>query len=159
VPAAPPAPAGWAQPVPAAAPVAPAPPAAPVGPPDPNGLGAAAGRLGNGSRKSAKSTLLIASSQLADDERVEAVVVGKLQGHAAVIVLTDQGVLLADDRPWRPFIERFTLDSSFQVQGWQDDRTASLTIVVAKGQLVVDGIVDRPLAVEMAQRIRARTGV
>ena len=40
----------------------------------------------------------------------------------------------------------------------QDDRTASLTLLHGGRQLVVDRIADRPLAVEMAQRIRARTG-
>ena len=138
--------------------MAPVAPVAPAGPPDPNGLGAAAGRLGNSARKAAKTTLVVVGALLDDGEMVEAVAVGKLQGNAAVLALTTKGLLLADDRTWKPWVERFDLVPGFTVQGWQDERTASLTIVTEKGQLVVDGIVDRPLAVEMAQRIRARTG-
>ena len=150
-----PTPGGWGAPAPAPTPVA---PPAPTGPPDPNGLGAAASRLGNPARKSAKVTLVVAGALLEEGEAVEAVVVGKLQGFAAVLALTDRSLLLVDDRTWKPFVERFTLAPGFQIQGWQDDRTASLTIVTEKGQLVIDGITDRPLAVEMAQRIRVRTG-
>lgn len=96
---------------------------------------------------------------LQDGETVEAVVVGKLEGHAAALVLTDRDLLLTDDRTWKPITERFPIDGGLQVQGWQDERTASLTLVVGGRQLVVDQIPDRPLAVEMAQRIRYRTGV
>ena len=66
---------------------------------------------------------------LEDGEVVEAVVAGKLEGNAAVLVLTDRALLLADDRQWRPFTQRMTVDADLQVQGWQDDRTASLTLV------------------------------
>lgn len=89
---------------------------------------------------------------------VEAVVAGKYEGNSAVLVLTDKALVLADDRMWRPVNERFKLDSGLQVQGWQDDRTASLTLVSGGRQLVVDQIADRPLAVEMAQRVRYRVG-
>ena len=92
------------------------------------------------------------------DEVVEAVVAGRLDGNVAVVVLTDRALVLADERQWRPVVERFALDAGLQVQGWQDDRTASLTLLHGGRQLVVDRIADRPLAVEMAQRIRARTG-
>ena len=83
---------------------------------------------------------------------------GVAEGNHATLVLTDRSLLLADERQWRPHHERFTLDGGLQVQGWQDDRTASLTLLTGGRQLVVDGIADRPLAVELAQRIRARTG-
>ena len=89
---------------------------------------------------------------------VRAIVVGKVAGNGAVLALTDRKALLVDDREWRPQVERIALDASLQVQGWQDDRTASLTLVTGGRQLVIDQIVDRPLAVEMAQRIRYRTG-
>ena len=56
-------------------------------------------------------------------------------------------------------VQGFYVDPHFgKVQGWQDDRTASLTLLHAGRQVVVERIIDRPLAVEMAQRIRARTG-
>jgi hypothetical protein len=95
---------------------------------------------------------------LDEQEVVEAVVAGKFEGNGAVLVLTDRSVHLVDDRRWKPFTERLTPDGGLQVQGWQDDRTASLTLVVAGRQYLLDQIPDRPLAVEMAHRIRYRTG-
>jgi hypothetical protein len=114
--------------------------------------------VGASGRKAAKVALAVAGAVLEDGEIVEAAVVGKLQGNAAVVVLTDRALVVADDRQWRPVVERLALDGTLQIQGWQDERTASLTLVTAHGQLVVDQILDRPLAVEMAQRVRARTG-
>ena len=100
----------------------------------------------------------MAGAVLEPDEVVESVVVGKLDANVAVLVLTDRALVLADERQWRPVVERFALDSALQVQGWQDDKTASLTLINQGRQIVVDKIADRPLAVEMAQRIRARSG-
>jgi len=101
---------------------------------------------------------VVAGAVLDDGEVVEAVVAGKLEGNGAVLVLTNQALHLVDDRNWKPVTERFDVDSGLQVQGWQDDRTASLTLVASGRQRVLDQIPDRPLAVEMAQRIRYRTG-
>jgi hypothetical protein len=142
---------------PPTAPAYQAPAPAPL-PNDPNGLGAAATRLGTAARKNGKVVFVVAGAVLDEGERVEALVVGRLNGNASALVLTDRGLLLVDDRVWRPVVERISIDGQMQVQGWQDDRTASLTLVTEKGQLVVDGITDRPLAVEMAQRIRQRQG-
>jgi hypothetical protein len=139
-------------------PVSPAPVAAPAGPADPNGLGIAAQRLGGSPRKHARIALAVAGAVLEPSEVVEAVVAGRLDDHPAVLVLTDRALVLADERQWRPVVERFALDARLQVQGWQDDRTASLTLLHGGRELVVDRITDRPLAVELAQRIRARTG-
>ncbi|CAN5781843.1 hypothetical protein BH23ACT2_BH23ACT2_17720 [soil metagenome] len=83
---------------------------------------------------------------------------GKFEGNGAVLVLTDRSVHLVDDRQWRPFTDKLTPDGGLQVHGWQDDRSASLTLVTASRQYVLDQIPDRQLAVEMAHRIRYRTG-
>ncbi|MFN8019381.1 MAG: hypothetical protein U0P45_14845 [Acidimicrobiales bacterium] len=115
-------------------------------------------QLSNGTRKAVKVPVAIAGALLQDGEVVEAVVGGKLEGNAAVVVLTDRGLLVVDERQWKPFAERIAVDAGLQVQGWQDDRTASLTLIVGGRQLVVDQIADRPLAVDLAQRIRLRTG-
>jgi hypothetical protein len=131
---------------------------APTGPPDPNGLGAAIGRLGSGARKTSKVAVAIAGALLDDGEVVEAAVAGRVEGNGAVLVLTDRRLLLVDDRQWRPLVERLVVDAGLQVQGWQDDRTASLTLLTEGRQLVIDQIPDRPIAVELAQRIRYRTG-
>lgn len=100
----------------------------------------------------------VAGALLDEGEVVDSVVAGKVEGNAAVLVLTDRKLLLVDERQWRPLVERIAVDGGLQVQGWQDDRSASLTLVFAGRQLVIDQIADRPLAVEMAQRIRYRTG-
>jgi hypothetical protein len=128
------------------------------GPPDPNGLGLAFERLGSPARKVAKVAVVVAGAVLDDGEAVEAVVAGRIDGHGGVLVLTDRRLLLVDERPWRPLVERLAVDAGLQVQGWQDDRTASLTLLAGGRQLVIDQITDRPLAVEMAQRIRYRVG-
>lgn len=181
---APPAPPSWGGPAGAPPPGAPSPPAwgqppappsgpawgqpgaapqptiapGPAGPADPNGLGTVAARLGGSSRRRARVALAVAGAVLGDGEVVEALVAGKFEGNPAALVLTDQALFLVDDRQWKPTTERFELEGDLQVHGWQDDRTASLTLAVAGRQLVVDQITDRPLAVEMAQRIRYRLG-
>jgi hypothetical protein len=131
---------------------------APGGVGDPNQLGAAYARIGPSGRKATKVAVMVLAALLGEDEQVEAVVAGKVDGHPAVAALTDRAVVVADARQWRPFTRRLPIDPGLQVQGWQDDRAASLTLITHAGQVVVDQIVDRPLAVEMAQRIRYRTG-
>ena len=42
------------------------------------------------------------------------------------------------------------------VQGWQDDRTASLIFVTEGQSVTFSFIIDRPLAQEMAQLVRNR---
>jgi len=152
----PPAQPAWGQPAPGA--YAPPPPPGATGAPDPNGLGLAFGRLGSGARKSAKAAVTVAGALLDEGETVEAVVAGRLEGHGAVVVLSDRSLRLVDDREWRPFHEQLPLGPGLEVQGWQDDRTASLTFVFGGRSLVLDQIPDRELAVEMAGRIRYRAG-
>jgi hypothetical protein len=137
---------------------APPPPPGPAGTTDPNGLGLAYARLGAGTRKSAKTAALVAGALLAEGEMVEAVVGGRFEGHGAVLVLTDRSLWLVGEREWRPVAEQVAVDPQLDVQGWQDDRTASLTLVFQGRSLVLDQIADRELAVEMAGRIRYRTG-
>jgi hypothetical protein len=151
-------PQGYAPPPPPAPSYAPPPPPGPAGAADPNGLGLAFARLGAGTRKSAKAAALVAGALLGEGETVEAVVGGRFEGHGAVLVLTDRSLWLVDEREWRPFAEQISVDPQLEVQGWQDDRTASLTLVFQGRSLVLDQIADREQAVEMAGRIRYRTG-
>lgn len=136
---------------------APPPPPQPVGPPDPHLLGTAVSRLGNGARKSGKASLLIAGALLDEGENVECAVAGRFEGEPAAAVLTDRRVLLVNERPWSPSVTILPVDGNLAVQGWQDDRTASLTFIAGGRQMVIEQIGDRPLAVEVAGRIRART--
>lgn len=128
-----------------------------MGPPDPHRLGAAVSRLGNGARKSGKASLLIAGALLDEGENVECAVAGRFEGEPAAAVLTDRRLVLVNERAWSPSVVILPLDSNLAVQGWQDDRTASLTFLTSGQQLVFEQIADRPLAVEVAGRIRART--
>jgi hypothetical protein len=116
------------------------------------------GRLSSGARKTSKVAIVVAGALIGEGETVEAVVGGRLEGHGSVLVLTDRSLLLVDDREWRPFSEAIPVGPQLEVQGWQDDRTASLTLVFNGRSLVLDQIPDRELAVEMANRIRYRVG-
>ena len=115
-------------------------------------------RLGGGARKTASVAAVVAGVLLDEGETVEAVVAGKFEGHGAVVVLTDRSLRLVDGREWRPFHETIPVGPQLEVQGWQDDRSASLTFVFGGRTLVLDQIPDRELAVEMAGRIRYRAG-
>ena len=101
---------------------------------------------------------MVAGALLDEGETVEAVVGGKFEGHGAVVVLTDRTLRLVDDREWRPVAEQIPVGPQLEVQGWQDDRSASLTFVFDGRSLVLDQIPDRELAVEMAGRVRYRAG-
>jgi hypothetical protein len=133
-------------------------PAAPPGPPawtDPKGLGAAAARLSTGSRKRGRVPLLIAAALL-DDELVEAVVQGRVHGFDGAAVLTTRRLLVVNAREWQPDVISVEPGPDLAVQGWQDDRTAALVVQKGDQSVAIDGIDDRPLAVEFAQRLRAK---
>ncbi|MFA7476300.1 MAG: hypothetical protein WC184_00185 [Acidimicrobiia bacterium] len=154
-----------AAPMPPAASSVPAPPqAAPLSPPlvatteDPHAVGAALGRLGMLSRRSAKTAAAVISALLHDGEMVEFGVGGNFLGKSAFAVLTDQRLLLVNDREWKPDVVNLDVDSSLEVQGMGDDRSASLTFTSGATTVMVESISDTALAREMAQRVRARTG-
>jgi hypothetical protein len=131
---------------------------APSGPSDPNALGVAAARLGNKPRKEARTAFAVAGAVLGGSEQVEALAAGRYQGNPALLLLTDKGLLLVDDRSWRPVVERIDITSELQVQGMQD-KHATLTVITGSTQYVVDSIVDGPIAVDLAQRIRYRVSM
>jgi hypothetical protein len=125
---------------------------------DPNGLGAAAGRLGNGSRKTGRVVFAVAGAVLDDGEVVECTVQGRVGGEPAIAVLTGKRLLLVVERPWKPVVESIPVDANLTVQGERTDRTARLTFVASGRPMPVEGIPDQDIAVELAQRIRSRTG-
>jgi hypothetical protein len=92
---------------------------------------------------------------LDDGEFVECVVVGRFEGEPASATLTNRRLLVVNERAWRPAVVTVPVEGVV-VQGWQDARTASLMLVTDGRQLVVEQINDRPVAIEMAQRIRSR---
>jgi hypothetical protein len=131
-------------------------PASAVHPNDPHGIGAAVGRLSLLSRRSAKGSAAVLGATLRDGDVVEALVQGRFRGASGIAALVGGAVVLANDRQWKPDVLRIDLGPGVHVKGWQDDRSASLTFVVGGGQEVVESVADRPLAVEMAQRVRDR---
>jgi hypothetical protein len=123
---------------------------------DPHGIGPAIGRLGIIARRSAKVPVAILSAALQEGDSVEMLVQGRFRGFTAVGAFVGGAVVLVNDRQWKPDVVRVELTPELLVQGWQDDRTASLTFVTPGGHEVLDGIDNRPLAVELAQRVRER---
>ena len=132
------------------------PPVAPAGPADPHQLGLAAARLGSSAKRQAKTALAVASAMLDNGEVVEAVVQGQFEGEPGVVVLTAGRVLLVNEAQWKVGTASIPIDPALTVQGWQDDKVASLTFQAGDRQVTIDSISDRPLAQEMAGRVRAR---
>ncbi|MEY2435083.1 MAG: hypothetical protein QOC92_4808 [Acidimicrobiaceae bacterium] len=123
---------------------------------DPSGLGAALARLGSGGRKGAKAAANAVAVLLREGEIVECLVQGQLYGSNAVALLTNARVLLVNDREFRPDVIEFVVDNAISVQGWQDDRAAALLIQRADVAAQIERIAEKPLAQELAQRIRTR---
>lgn len=123
---------------------------------DPAGLGAALARLGGGGRKGAKAAANAAAVLLREGEIVECVVQGQLYGSNAVALLTNGRLLIVNDREFRPDVVEFVVDAAISVQGWQDDRAAAVLIQRNELSAQIERIGDKPLAQELAQRIRAR---
>jgi len=147
----------------AAAPSAPNPddvpppePEVPVGIVDPHGIGPVVSRLSTGSLRTGRVALGIMSALLDDGEQVEALVQGVYQNQIAVGALTSKRVLLVNEHEWVPFVRSIPLSKDLLVQGWQDDRTASLIFIVDEKSITISSIADRPLAQDLAHRMRAK---
>jgi hypothetical protein len=123
---------------------------------DPSGLGAALARLGSGGRKGAKAAANAAALLLREGEVVECAVQGQLYGSNAVVLLTNGRLLIVNDREFRPDVIEIVVDASVTVQGWADDRAAAVLIQRNEVTAQVERIADKPLAQELAQRIRVR---
>ncbi len=142
----------------APAPAAPVPPPAPVGPPDPHGIGPAADRLGNAGRKNGKVSFAILGSLLGEGEVVEALCVGRFHDQTGLCAVTTTRVVLVNEGPYKPAVEMFDYTADLAVQGWADDKVAALVFTAGDRNETIDRVPDRPLAQEMAQRVRAHVG-
>ena len=145
-----------APPPPPGAPAAAPPPVAPSGPVDPHQLGLAVGRLGSAAKRQGKVAFVVASALLQDGEIVEALVQGHYEGQPGVAVLTQHRVLLVNEAEWKAGTASVDIEPSLTVQGWQDDKVASLIFESAGRQVTIDAIDDRALAQEIAGRVRAK---
>jgi hypothetical protein len=123
---------------------------------DPHGLGIALGRLGGGARRGSKASAAAVGVLLDDGEVVEGLVAGQVYGSNALAILTNKRLLVVNDREFKPDVIEIALDSGTTVQGWQDDRSAALLVQGGGQRAQIERIGDRPLAMELAQRIRAR---
>jgi hypothetical protein len=137
-----------------------APPAGPGGIQivDPHGVGQAVNRMSSGAKRSGKIAFAVLASVLEEGDVVEIVVQGRLHGVPGAAALVGSKLVLVNERQWKPDVVVITIGNALQVQGWQDDRTASVLLTVGGQQEVVERIPDRLLAVEFAQRIRERIG-
>jgi hypothetical protein len=125
---------------------------------DPGGIDEAAARLSAGARRNANAALAVVAALLEDGEQAEAVVQGEYQHRPGVAVLTDRRLIVANDRRWAPDVRSLECDERLVVHGWQDDRRATLVFVVGNVGIVLSSISDRPLARDLAGRVRSRTG-
>jgi len=128
---------------------------------DPHGFAPSVNRLGMGARRAGKVAFGIASALVEEGEAVECVVQGRFLDADGAMVLTNKRLLFVNDKQWRPDVHIMAITSAVTVQGWQDDRTAALVVLDAStgtgaAPVTFDRIPDRPLAQEMAGRIRAR---
>jgi hypothetical protein len=153
-PPAPPAPVEVSSPAPM--PDAPPEPPAPAGTVDPSGLGPIVQRLSAAALRTGRVSLGILSMVLAPEEQVESLVGGRYQNQAGIAALTSSRILIVNEHEWVPDIREVPLTPDLVVQGWQDDRTASLIFVTEGQSVTFSFIIDRPLAQEMAQMVRAR---
>lgn len=133
-------------------------PDAPAGVVDPHGLAPAVARLSSGSIREGRAALAILGVSLDPDEQVEAIVQGLYQNLIGVCALTSKRVILVNEHEWVPDLRSIALTPELRVQGWQDDRTASLIFIAGGQSITISLIADRPLAQDMAHRIRAKVG-
>ncbi|HET8617619.1 MAG TPA: hypothetical protein VFM27_01585 [Acidimicrobiales bacterium] len=97
-------------------------------------------------------------SVLDEGDVVTMLVQGGVRGYAGVAALLPGKVVLVNERQWKPDVVVLPLDASLTVQGWQDERSAALTFIVDDRHDVVERILDRGLAIEIARRIRDMAG-
>ncbi|MGC4050621.1 MAG: hypothetical protein QM757_14690 [Paludibaculum sp.] len=65
-------------------------------------------------------------------------------------------MLLVNEHEWKPDVRSLPLTPDLALQGWQDDRTASLIFLVDGRSITLSLIADRPLALDFAHQLRAR---
>jgi hypothetical protein len=116
----------------------------------------ATNRLGSSAKKQGKTAFAVASALLEPNEVVEAIVQGRFQGQPGVAVLTGHRVLLVNEAQWKVGVESVPIEPTLTVQGWQDDKVASLIFQSGDRSVTIESIGDRPLAQEMAGRVRAK---
>lgn len=108
------------------------------------------------SRAAGKASLCVLSVVMRPSEELECVVQGRINNQNGVAALTDQRVVLVNEREWAPEVTVFEIGTDLVVQGLQDENTASLTFIGGGQRLTASGITDRPVARTLATRLRER---
>jgi len=123
--------------------------------PDAHGLAAAVALLRPEAAEAAEVPISVCGALLARDEVVLGAVTGQMLGHPAVVVLTNQRVIIVNARRWQPIVDIFGLTPDLVVRGRHDRDIASLTFAQGEQLSTIDAIAEVALAVELAERIRA----
>jgi hypothetical protein len=123
---------------------------------DPHRVGLHVNRLGSGAKRAGKVSFAVLTAMLDPEDVAEIVIQGRVHGIPGAAALVGSKIVLANERFWKPEVIVVELDGTTQIQGWQDDRSATVMISDAEHRLVVERIPDRLLAVEFAQRARDR---
>ena len=109
-----------------------------------------------GSFRTGRVALGILTARLEAGEQVDAIVQGVYQNQIAVAALTSRRILIVNEHEWVPDVRSIALHRDLLVQGWQDDRTASLIFIHEGHSITLSAIADRPLAQDLAHRLRAK---
>jgi hypothetical protein len=121
---------------------------------DANGLAAAVSRLRPEAQEEAAIPFSVCGALLAPGEIVMVAVNGQMLGHPAIVVLTNERVLVINARRWQPIVDVFAVGPELVVRGRHDRDVASLTFSEGARLSTVDGISEVGLAVELADRLR-----
>jgi hypothetical protein len=113
-------------------------------------------RLGSAAKRAGKVSFAVLTAMLDPDDMAEIVIQGRIHGVPGAAALVGSKIVLVNERFWKPEVIVVELDATTQVQGWQDDRTATVMISDPEHREVVERVPDRLLAVEFAQRVRDR---
>ena len=108
------------------------------------------------SRRSGKAAILLIASHLEPGEQVEVLVSGRFRGEDGAAAVTQARVILANDREWKPDLLSISFTPGLAVQGWQDDKTASLVFQHDGTATTIDQIGEREMAQRVAAVVRSR---
>ena len=135
-------------------------PAGPGVPPleDPQGFDTAILRLHPQDRERAHVPLSVCGALLHEHEHVHGVVTGQMLGRPAAVVVTDERVLVVNDRRWQPVVDIFPIDGDLVVRGRHDRHVAALSFADHSRVSMVDGIGEVDIAIELAEHIRNSGG-
>lgn len=132
--------------------------AAPRATPDPHGLSVAVESLTPADRERCAVPIGVCGALLGEQEVVLGAMTGHLLGHPAIVVLTNQRVIVANARRWKPLVDVFRPGPDLVVHTRHDRDVAAMTFVQGQNLTSVDDITDVAAALDLAERIKAVAG-